>query len=91
MGALTDPNNNLIYQMHQYLDSDGSGTSTACVSSTIGSERLVAATDWLRANGKVGLIGEFAGGVNAQCEAAVSDMLAYMQANAGNFDLPGDD
>lgn len=82
MGALTDPQNNLMYQMHQYLDSDGSGTSANCVSSTVGSERLVAATDWLRSNGKVGLIGEFAGGPNAQCQAAIKDMLAYMNANS---------
>lgn len=34
--ALTDPSNMIVYEMHQYLDSDGSGTSTACVSSTIG-------------------------------------------------------
>ena len=45
--------------MHQYLDSDGSGTSSTCVSSTIGSERLEAATAWLRSNGKVGLVGEY--------------------------------
>jgi endoglucanase len=83
MGSLTDPSNNLVYQMHQYLDTDGSGTSATCVSSTIGAERLVAATNWLRANGKVGIIGEFAGGVNAQCETAVQGMLSYMQANAG--------
>ena len=87
MGALTDPSNKLVYQMHQYLDSDGSGTSTACVSSTIGSERLVAATNWLRQNGKVGIIGEFAGGVNAQCEAAVTDMLNYMGQNTGTHTL----
>ena len=44
MGALTDPQNKIIYQMHQYLDSDGSGTSATCVSSTIGQERIQAAT-----------------------------------------------
>jgi hypothetical protein len=41
---LKDPQNKLIYQMHQYLDSDGSGTSTTCVSATIFKERLQAAT-----------------------------------------------
>jgi endoglucanase len=30
MQALTDPNDNIIYEMHQYLDSDGSGTSSTC-------------------------------------------------------------
>ncbi|CAM6004453.1 unnamed protein product [Sphagnum balticum] len=39
MAALMDPNDNIIYEMHQYLDSDGSGTSATCVSTTIGSER----------------------------------------------------
>lgn len=81
MVSLTDPYNKLIYQMHQYLDVDGSGTSTQCVSTTIGSSRLIAATEWLRSNGKKGIIGEFAGAVNGACEAAVKDMLAYMAAN----------
>lgn len=67
--------------MHQYLDSDGSGTHAECVSSTIGSERLEAATNWLRENGKIGMIGEFAGGVNEECEAAIDDMLAYLADN----------
>lgn len=67
--------------MHQYLDSDGSGTSTTCVSTTIGSERLKAATEWLRANGKKGLIGEYAGAVNPTCQAAIKDMLSYMVKN----------
>lgn len=83
MGGLTDPENKLVYQMHQYLDTDGSGTSPNCVSATIGSERLVAATNWLRANKKIGLLGEFAGGVNAQCQAAITDMLKYMNDNSG--------
>src|ERR1700761_3935698 len=26
MAALTDPSNKIMYQMHQYLDTDGSGT-----------------------------------------------------------------
>lgn len=68
--------------MHQYLDSDGSGTSSTCVSSTIGSERLVAATAWLKTNNKTGIIGEFAGGANTVCNSAVTDMLSYMQTNS---------
>lgn len=67
--------------MHQYLDSDGSGTHDTCVSATIGSERLQAATQWLRSNGKKGMIGEFAGSTNSQCQAAVRDMLAFIDKN----------
>ncbi len=79
--ALTDPQDKIIYEMHQYLDSDGSGTATACVSATIGSERLKAATAWLKSTGKKGILGEFAGGSNAQCKSAVTDLLTYMAAN----------
>ncbi|CAA9964264.1 Glycoside hydrolase family 5 protein [Pyrenophora teres f. maculata] len=79
---LKDPQNKLVYQMHQYLDTDGSGTSANCVSNTIFSERLAAATKWLKDNKKVGVIGEFAGGNNAQCIAALKDGLGYMQKNS---------
>jgi endoglucanase len=83
--SLKDPadstGSKLIYQMHQYLDTDGSGTSANCVSSTIFQERLVAATNWLKQNNKKGLIGEFAGGANSQCIQALIGGLKYLKAN----------
>ncbi|KXH57664.1 cellulase [Colletotrichum nymphaeae SA-01] len=82
MKALTDPLNKIVYEMHQYLDSDSSGTSATCVSTTIGVERLTAATNWLRQNGKIGILGEFAGGANSQCQTAVKGMLDYLKANS---------
>ncbi|KAK2046224.1 cellulase [Colletotrichum somersetense] len=82
MKALTDPLNKIVYEMHQYLDSDSSGTSPDCVSSTIGVERVQSATNWLRQNGKVGIIGEFAGGANSQCQAAVKGLLDHLKANS---------
>lgn len=81
MGTLVDPVDKLIYEMHQYLDSDGSGTSPECVNSTIGSQRLAAATSWLRANNKIGIIGETAGGANDLCISALQDMFSYMEKN----------
>ncbi|KAJ5666112.1 uncharacterized protein N7477_008560 [Penicillium maclennaniae] len=81
LSGLTDTEDKIVYEMHQYLDSDSSGTSETCVSSTIGQERLQSATAWLKKNGKKGVIGEFAGGVNADCEAAVEGMLSYMSDN----------
>lgn len=79
--ALTDPQDKLVYQMHQYLDADGSGTSEVCVSATIGAERVASATNWLRENGKVGIIGEFAGGANAVCRTAVQGLVEHLKAN----------
>jgi endoglucanase len=81
MAGLTDPSDKIVYEMHQYLDSDGSGTSEACVSSTIGQERIKEATAWLKANKKKGIIGETAGGSNAQCIGALTGMLSYMATN----------
>lgn len=80
--ALTDPNNKIVYEMHQYLDSDGSGTSATCVSGTIGAERVASATQWLKTNGKIGIIGEFAGGANDQCKSAVTGMLNSLKSNS---------
>ena len=53
-------------EMHQYLDSDGSGTSTTCVSSTIGAERIADATTWLQQNNLKGFLGEIGAGSNGE-------------------------
>ncbi|KIM39800.1 glycoside hydrolase family 5 protein [Hebeloma cylindrosporum] len=78
-GAIQDPNNNVAIQMHQYLDSDSSGTSPTCVSPTIGAERLEQATAWLKANNLKGFLGEIGGGSNDQCISAVQGALCSMQ------------
>ncbi|EOA92232.1 glycoside hydrolase family 5 protein [Exserohilum turcica Et28A] len=82
MANLKDPENKLVYQMHQYLDSDSSGTNANCVSTTIFQERLVAATQWLKDNKKLGVIGEYGAGSNAQCVAALQGGLEYMNKNS---------
>jgi endoglucanase len=78
-GAIKDPNNNVAIQMHQYLDSDGSGTSPNCVSATIGAERLQAATNWLKQNNLKGFLGEIGTGSNPTCIEAVKGALCSMQ------------
>ncbi|KAF7789793.1 hypothetical protein EIP86_000739 [Pleurotus ostreatoroseus] len=69
--------------MHQYLDSDGSGTSPTCVSSTIGAERLQAATQWLQANNLKGFLGEIGTGSNDVCITAIQGALCEMQQAGG--------
>ena len=85
MKSFTDPADDtgakIIYQMHQYLDEDGSGTHEECVSGTIGQERVKAATEWLKANKKKAILGETAGGANAQCITAITGMLSYLHEN----------
>jgi endoglucanase len=77
-----DPSNNSAFEVHQYIDSDFSGSSDNCVSSTIGSEKLKDFTEWLRKNNKLGFLGEFAGGRNDICYLALDDMLNYIDANS---------
>lgn len=71
--------------MHQYLDSDGSGTSPICVSDTIGAERLQAATQWLQQKGLKGFLGEIGTGNNTQCVTALQGALCEMQQAGGTW------
>lgn len=80
--GLTDPQDKIIYEMHQYLDEDCSGTNDACVSGTIGEERVQEATQWLRDNGKLGILGETAGANNDVCIQAVTGELQYLLDNS---------
>lgn len=82
MKDLTDPSDKIVYQLHQYLDADGSGTHEQCVSGTIGAERIKPATDWLKANGKKGIIGEIAGASNPTCITAITGALQHLQDNS---------
>ena len=82
MRGITDSGNNYAFEVHQYLDSDSSGSNYTCVSKKIGSARLKNFTAWLRQNGKRGFLGEFGGGRNNTCYAALNDMLSYIDTNA---------
>ncbi|MFT4171290.1 MAG: glycoside hydrolase family 5 protein [Rhodocyclaceae bacterium] len=81
MLSIVDPGNNMMFEVHQYLDSDASGTHSTCSSATTGSQRIAAVTEWARRNGRQLFLAEFAGGNNDTCKAAVTDMLAYMEQN----------
>lgn len=81
MLGVKDSGNNFAFEVHQYFDSDSSGSSDTCSSST-GSDRLSDFTNWLKTNGYKGFLGEFAGGNNSTCQAAVTDALNYMRTNS---------
>lgn len=67
--------------MHQYLDSDSSGTSGTCVSASIGRERLAAASAWLKQNNFKGFLGEMGAGSNPTCIEAVKGALCSLLEN----------
>ena len=71
-----------MFEVHQYLDADFSGSDPTCQSATIGADSLAGFTTWLRAHGKKGLLAEFGGGSDPTCLAAIDGMLAHVDANA---------
>ncbi|HYG35882.1 MAG TPA: glycoside hydrolase family 5 protein [Clostridia bacterium] len=81
MLSITDPANNFAFEVHQYLDSDSSGTSSQCVNTTIGADRLKKFTQWCRTNDRRGFLGEFGCSTNAPCLQSLENMLAYIDAN----------
>ncbi len=82
---ITDSGNNYAFEAHQYLDADSSGSSSSCVSTTIGAERLATFTNWLISKGKKGFIGEFGGGRDSTCTTAISNMVQHMTANGSVY------
>ncbi len=80
--TLTDPAGNIAFEVHQYLDSDFSGTSKTCQHEEIGAKALVKVTQWLRNNGQTAFLGEFGAANNAVCLEALDRMLQYVRDNS---------
>jgi endoglucanase len=74
-----DPGHNYAFEAHQYLDSDGSGTSPICVTGS-GAARLDPFTTWLKANGLQGIIGEIGWADNAGCAIEATALLDHWRA-----------
>ncbi|WP_259159307.1 glycoside hydrolase family 5 protein [Xanthomonas sp. 3793] len=81
LASIRDPLNRYAIEVHQYLDTDSSGTSASCVSATIGAERLRSFTGWLRSQRKRGFLGEFGSSSNRTCMLALDGMLRYLETN----------
>ncbi|QSZ33224.1 hypothetical protein DSL72_002812 [Monilinia vaccinii-corymbosi] len=69
---------NLIFDLHKYLDSDNSGTSTECVRNNIDSAFAPLAT-WLRKNGRQAILTETGGGNTASCATYMCQQVAYLK------------
>lgn len=80
--TLSDPGNNIAFDVHQYLDSDYSGRRDSCQGEETGEKALEGFTQWLRKNKHRALLGEFAGGDNPVCLKALDRMLKHVKANA---------
>jgi endoglucanase len=78
MGHVSDPANNFIYEFHQYLDDDLSGTHKTCPNAEIALNGLKSVTRWLKEHNARGLLGEFGGSLNSACLSGLEDMVTLM-------------
>ncbi len=87
---LTDPNNNLVFEAHQYFDSDGSGNYTNNTVSGNGANSNTGVTlitpfvTWLKNNKVKGMVGEY--GVpntadQTNWNTLLTTFLTYLQTN----------
>ena len=81
MLGIVDPVENYVYEVHQYLDSNYSGTHPECRNESIGVTTISAFTGWLRQNKKRGFLGEFGAGTDQTCLAALDAMLKSIDDN----------
>ena len=79
MYKITDPVNNTALDIHEYLDSDFSGSHSNCTQS--GPTNLAPLTAWLKQYGLKAMITEFGAANGTQCSSYVTDIIKYMAAN----------
>ncbi|MCJ1407784.1 Endoglucanase EG-II [Ptychographa xylographoides] len=73
---------NLIFDVHKYLDSDGSGTHVGCVSNQIDTSFSPLA-QYLRTNKRQALLSETGGGsADPSCLTNVCELFTFIEANS---------
>jgi endoglucanase len=81
---LSDPLDNIVAEVHTYLDADEGGSTTGITSITAARDHVSVAVNEAAAHGYkvwLGEIGMYAGATNAP--QAWADFIAYLDANAG--------
>ncbi len=80
--GLTDPQNDLVFEVHQYFDRNFSGTNAACIGPDQAVATLTPFTQWLRTNKRRGFLGEFGVSPQANCLIVLDRVASYMRANS---------
>jgi len=73
--------NNLVFDVHKYLDSDNSGTHAECVTNNI-ADAFEPLASWLRGVNRTALNTETGGGNVASCETYLCQQIAYLNENS---------
>ena len=79
--GITDPDNNMAFEVHSYPDPSGGGTSAA-TNTTTGVDRLQAVTQWAITNHETLFLGETGGGTGTTSLEAIDNELKYITANS---------
>ena len=77
--GIQDPAHNFAFEVHQYLDADGSGRHPGVVSTAIGVERVTAITQWAETTGNHLFLGEVGVSTDQASLTALDNMLTYIQ------------
>ncbi|KAK0725523.1 glycoside hydrolase family 5 protein [Lasiosphaeris hirsuta] len=75
---------NLIIDVHKYLDSDNSGTHTECTTDNISNAFQPLAT-WLKANNRKAILSETGGGNTDSCKKYLCQQLNFLNQNPDVF------
>ncbi|KAI0873092.1 endoglucanase 2 [Hypoxylon argillaceum] len=84
--AITNPDgstDNLLLDIHKYLDVDNSGTHAACTTNNI--DAFTTTADYLRSKGRKGLISETGASGDASCITAFCAQNAFINTNSDVF------
>ena len=76
--GVKDPLNNYAFEVHQYLDANGSGTQSGVSSDNVGVDRLTSITSWAENHDAKLFLGEFGVSQDSQSLAAMNKMLTFM-------------
>ncbi|KAI0599700.1 glycoside hydrolase superfamily [Biscogniauxia sp. FL1348] len=87
LSRVTNPDGsitNLVFEVHQYLDADGSGTSLECVTDHV-QDGFMPLAQFLVKNGRKALLGEIGGGNTTSCLTNLRSSLAFVNNNPDAF------
>ncbi|KAI1635826.1 glycoside hydrolase superfamily [Biscogniauxia mediterranea] len=87
LSRITNPDGsitNLVFEVHQYLDADGSGTALECVTDHV-QDGFMPLAQFLVKNGRKALLGEIGGGNTTSCLTNLRSSLAFINNNPDAF------
>jgi hypothetical protein len=79
---IEDPEDNLVYEVHQYFDNNHSGGQSDCDLSHNASSHFTEFTTWARKNKKKGWLGEYNFYENTKCYQHGEEALDYLDQNS---------